>query len=117
MKILEPFAGLRLASGHALLHAAFFGATFFVGYKDAKQGHDFEVPQGDANTVVNENGDLFDLLPYHEDGNLSEITVTFLLLRYAHLVAFLLHIPSLLKDLGEAKDDDTVFLAAKSAVD
>lgn len=116
MKILEPFAGLRLASGHALLHAAFFGATFFVGYKDANQGDNFEIPQGDANNVLDENGDLVDLLPHHEDGNLSEITVTFLVLRYAHLLAFLLHIPSLLKDLGEAKDDDSAFQAAKTAV-
>jgi len=38
MKILEPFAGLRLASGHALLHAAFFAATWFVTSKEAVQG-------------------------------------------------------------------------------
>lgn len=30
MKILEPFAGYRLASGHALLHVAYFSGMFLV---------------------------------------------------------------------------------------
>ena len=30
MKLLEPFAGVRLASGHPVFHFAFFVGSFFV---------------------------------------------------------------------------------------
>ena len=30
MKLLDPFAGLRLAAGHPFVHAALFGCSWFV---------------------------------------------------------------------------------------
>ena len=50
---------------------------------------------------MDENGDQIDLLPFHDEGNVDEITTAFVVLRYAHLIAFLLHIPGLFKDLGQ----------------
>ena len=89
MKILEPFAGIRLASGHALLHLALFIGTFFVQTKEARASDypvtkDFEM-----------NNDDIDLLPYHDEGNVNEVMTAFIMLRYAHLAAFLLHFPVL----------------------
>ena len=39
MKILEPFAGYKLASGHPLLHLALFAASYTVDAGDAKEAN------------------------------------------------------------------------------
>jgi len=37
MKILEPFAGYKLASGHPFMHMAMFCASFFVNDAPAQE--------------------------------------------------------------------------------
>ena len=101
MRLLEPFAGIRMAAGHTLFHVAFFIGTFFVRTQVARDDMDTEVDQ---------------LLPFHDDGNLSEIMHAFVALRYAHLVCILLHIPSLFGNRAAKKSTKSdVFKAADRA--
>ena len=37
MKLLDPFAGYRLASGHAFFHIALFGCSFFIKIEGANE--------------------------------------------------------------------------------
>ena len=63
MKLLDPFAGYRLASGHPFFHVALFSGSFFV---DAA---------GETGFVSNE-----------------KITEAFNLLRWGHFTLFMLAI-------------------------
>lgn len=66
MKILEPFSGYRLASGHAYFHMAYFIATFFVAVAP---------------------------VDYHDTEMSSHYFGAFQFLRWVHLIVFLLEIP------------------------
>ena len=69
MKILEPFSGYKLASGHPLFHLALFVGSWFV--------------DGDASkTWANEKARLS--------------VQAFLMVRWAHLAIFLLNFPHIL---------------------
>lgn len=59
MKILEPFAGYRLASGHPVFHLAFFTGSWTISLQHATD---------------NRQDDLF----------------AFKMLRWSHLIAFML---------------------------
>ena len=77
MKILEPFAGYKLASGHALLHIAMFCGTFFVHTKEAQEISD------DWETTY----------PKQPNGA-KDILHVFYIQRYSHIAAIILSIPS-----------------------
>jgi hypothetical protein len=79
MKILEPFAGYKLASGHPLLHIAMFLGTFFVNTSEARTI---------AKTWSHEH--LYNLA--------SEFVISFEVIRYAHLFSILFAIPQVVED-------------------
>ena len=68
MKILEPFAGYKLASGHAYFHLAYFCASFFVS--------------------VNPEADYGASVPS------SAFISAFIMMRWIHLTVFVLSFPA-----------------------
>jgi len=68
MKILEPFAGYKLASGHAYFHLAYFCASFFVRV----------TPETDFGASVPS----------------SQFLNAFIMMRWIHLTVFVLSFPA-----------------------
>jgi hypothetical protein len=88
MKILEPFAGYKLASGHPMLHFAMFVGSFFVDIDYAR-------------TVADDwaNDSFYSGFP----NATADMLRCFLTLRYAHIAVIVLSFPNLVEGIYKFK--------------